>query len=67
MIRPYGIVTRKNTKTYFASTTDLVVDYPVDCEAGSTLTTIDEVEHKWVKIYSFDGVNWNLVADLTEV
>jgi hypothetical protein len=67
MIRAYGARTGQNTKTYFAATTDSILDYPTDCESGSTLTTIDESTHVWAKIYSFDGTNWNLIADFTEV
>ena len=67
MIRIYGARTGQNTRTYFASTDDLTNDYPTDCEAGSTLIVIDESLHEWDKIYSFDGTNWNLIADFTEV
>jgi hypothetical protein len=67
MIRDYGPRTGQNTRTYFASTDDLITNYPVDCEPGSILTAIDETQHKWEKIYSFDGTNWNIIADFSEV
>jgi hypothetical protein len=34
-VKQYGPRTNQNTRTYFASTTDLLDDYPTDCEEGS--------------------------------
>jgi len=61
-IKQIGITIFNNTKKFQALTTDDINNFPKDCDAGSTLITIDPVAKEVSKGYYFDGMNWNSVG-----